>query len=132
MVVNFTPPLVNRRTDEVAAAIVAAVDRSAAAGDAGAARREPPTWRKPVVASLLGADECRAGHPALGPLPGAELHVPGNGGESAGPRPSVRGVAGPAERDRPGARPTSTSTRPGGGCPTRKSTEPRRACPRAG
>ena len=57
VVVNFTPPLVNRRTDEVAAAIVAAVDRSAAAGDAGAVG-ETPHVGKPVVASLLGADEC--------------------------------------------------------------------------
>ena len=57
VVVNFTPPLVNRRTDEVAAAIVAAVDRSAAAGDAGAADENPHVG-KPVVASLLGADEC--------------------------------------------------------------------------
>jgi acetyl coenzyme A synthetase (ADP forming)-like protein len=57
VVVNFTPPLVNRRTDEVAAAIVAAVDRSAAAADAGAVARSPQLG-KPVVASLLGADEC--------------------------------------------------------------------------
>ena len=46
VVVNFTPPLVNRRTDEVAAAIVAAVGKAAEAGEA-----------RPVVASLLGADE---------------------------------------------------------------------------
>jgi acetyl coenzyme A synthetase (ADP forming)-like protein len=45
--VNFTPPLVTRRTDEIAAAIVAAVDRAPQDG------KEP----KPVVASLLGADE---------------------------------------------------------------------------
>ena len=56
MVVNFTPPLVNRRTDEVAAAIVAAVDRAAAAADAGALDGSPQVG-KPVVASLLGADE---------------------------------------------------------------------------
>lgn len=46
VLVNFTPPLVNRRADEVAAAIVAAVDK--AAGGASP---------KPVVASLLGADD---------------------------------------------------------------------------
>jgi succinyl-CoA synthetase beta subunit len=46
VVVNFTPPLVDRRTDEVAAAVVAAIGR---ADNAGVAR--------PVVASLLGADE---------------------------------------------------------------------------
>lgn len=46
VVVNFTPPLVNRRTDEVAAAIVAAVGKAAEAGQA-----------RPVVASLLGAEE---------------------------------------------------------------------------
>ncbi len=57
VVVNFTPPLVNRRTDEVAAAIVAAVDRSAAATAAGAVA-ENARVAKPVVASLLGADEC--------------------------------------------------------------------------
>ena len=57
VVVNFTPPLVNRRTDDVAAAIVAAVDRSAATADAGALD-ENPRVAKPVVASLLGADEC--------------------------------------------------------------------------
>jgi acetyl coenzyme A synthetase (ADP forming)-like protein len=56
VVVNFTPPLVNRRTDEVAAAIVAAVDRSAAAAEASALD-EHPHLTKPVVASLLGADE---------------------------------------------------------------------------
>ncbi|HET9058497.1 MAG TPA: GNAT family N-acetyltransferase [Acidimicrobiales bacterium] len=44
--VNFTPPLVNRRTDEVAAAIVAAVNWGA--------DLERPV---PVVTSLLGADE---------------------------------------------------------------------------
>ena len=46
VVVNFTPPLVNRRTDDVAAAIGAAVGKAADAGDA-----------RPVVASLLGAEE---------------------------------------------------------------------------
>jgi len=44
--VNFTPPLVNRRTDEVAAAIVTAVNWGA--------DLERPI---PVVASLLGAEE---------------------------------------------------------------------------
>jgi acetyl coenzyme A synthetase (ADP forming)-like protein len=57
VVVNFTPPLVNRRTDEVAAAIVTAVDRRAAAAEAGALGEKPQVL-KPVVASLLGADEC--------------------------------------------------------------------------
>jgi acetate---CoA ligase (ADP-forming) len=57
VVVNFTPPLVDRRTDEVAAAIVAAVDRAAAQADAGALD-EGLKVAKPVVASLLGADEC--------------------------------------------------------------------------
>ncbi|HXW79765.1 MAG TPA: GNAT family N-acetyltransferase, partial [Acidimicrobiales bacterium] len=54
--VNFTPPLVNRRTDEVATAIVAAVDRAAAAVDA-TCLDEHRRVAKPVVASLLGADE---------------------------------------------------------------------------
>lgn len=55
--VNFTPPLVDRRADDVAAAIAAAVDRAAV----GVPR--------PVVASLLGAEETahevlrRAVHP---------------------------------------------------------------------
>ena len=57
VVVNFTPPLVNRRTDEVAAAIVAAVDRRAVTAQAGALDENPQVL-KPVVASLLGADEC--------------------------------------------------------------------------
>ena len=56
VVVIFTPPLVNRRTDEVAAAVAAAVDRSAAATDAGALEGRPPL-SKPVVVCLLGADE---------------------------------------------------------------------------
>jgi acetyl coenzyme A synthetase (ADP forming)-like protein len=43
--VNFTPPLVTRRTDDVAAAITASVNRVADRGDA-----------RPVVASLLGAE----------------------------------------------------------------------------
>ena len=46
VVVNFTPPLVTRRTDDVAAAIVSAVSKAAEAGTAC-----------PVVASLLGAEE---------------------------------------------------------------------------
>jgi len=54
--VNFTPPLVTRRTDEVAAAIVAAVDRAAARADA-TSLDEHPAVARPVVASLLGADE---------------------------------------------------------------------------
>ena len=54
--VNFTPPLVTRRTDDVAAAIVAAVDR--AADRAGSTSLdEHPAVARPVVASLLGADE---------------------------------------------------------------------------
>ena len=56
VVVNFTPPLVNRRTDEVAAAIVAAVDRAAAAADASVPDARP-RWAKPVVVSLLGAED---------------------------------------------------------------------------
>ena len=53
---NFTPPLVNRRTDEIAAAIVAAVDRAATAADASALDARP-RLAKPVVVSLLGAEE---------------------------------------------------------------------------
>jgi acetyl coenzyme A synthetase (ADP forming)-like protein len=50
--VNFTPPLVSRKTDDVAAAIAAAVDRAgASAGAVGGC------GARPVVASLLGADE---------------------------------------------------------------------------
>ncbi len=52
----FTPPLSNRRTDEIAAAIVAAVDRAAAAADASALDVRP-RLAKPVVVSLLGAEE---------------------------------------------------------------------------
>jgi acyl-CoA synthetase (NDP forming)/GNAT superfamily N-acetyltransferase len=58
--VNFTPPLVTRRTDDVAAAIVAAVDRAAdrAADLAGpASLGEHAPVARPVVASLLGADD---------------------------------------------------------------------------
>jgi acyl-CoA synthetase (NDP forming) len=54
--VNFTPPLVTRRTDEVAVAIVAAVDRAAARAEATSFDDHPAVAR-PVVASLLGADE---------------------------------------------------------------------------
>jgi acetyl coenzyme A synthetase (ADP forming)-like protein len=54
--VNFTPPLVTRRTDDVAAAIVAAVDRAAARADT-TPLDEHPAVARPVVASLLGADE---------------------------------------------------------------------------
>jgi acyl-CoA synthetase (NDP forming) len=54
--VNFTPPLVTRKTDDVAAAIVAAVDRAAARADA-TSLDEHPAVARPVVASLLGADE---------------------------------------------------------------------------
>ncbi len=81
VVVNFTPPLVNRRTDEVAAAIVAAVDSSVAAADAGA---QGPQLRKPVVASLLGADECG---PAI--LRSARFPVP----SYAYPETAVRALA---------------------------------------
>ena len=80
VVVNFTPPLVTRKTDDIAAAIVAAVDRAAAlaeeanagtpeANDAGTsdagtsdagAGEQPAAGKahvaKPVVTSLLGAD----------------------------------------------------------------------------
>ncbi|HTV10334.1 MAG TPA: GNAT family N-acetyltransferase [Acidimicrobiales bacterium] len=57
VVVNFTPPLVNRRTDEVAKAIVNAVDSAAAASGAPAGSQEPRPALKPVVVSLLGAEE---------------------------------------------------------------------------
>jgi len=56
VLVNFTPPLVNRKTDDVAAAIVAAVDRGAARAEA-TALTEHPVVARPVVASLLGAEE---------------------------------------------------------------------------
>ncbi len=62
VMVNFTPPLVTRKTDDIAAAIVAAVDRAAAVAEAEATEPEPaqpPQPRrpaKPVVASLLGAE----------------------------------------------------------------------------
>jgi acyl-CoA synthetase (NDP forming)/GNAT superfamily N-acetyltransferase len=79
--VNFTPPLVDRTTDQVAAAIVAATDRAmasfvASSSDDGPPRAKrpfaeavvadpvvaqaavaTPVMAKPVVASLLGADE---------------------------------------------------------------------------
>ena len=51
--VNFTPPLVSRKTDEVAAAIAAAVDRAGESAGTAAGG----CVAKPVVASLLGADE---------------------------------------------------------------------------
>jgi acyl-CoA synthetase (NDP forming) len=54
--VNFTPPLVTRKTDDVAAAIVASVDR-AADRVALTSLDEHPEVARPVVASLLGADE---------------------------------------------------------------------------
>ena len=54
--VNFTPPLVNRRTDDVAAAIVAAVDRAAARAERSSLDERPGILR-PVVVSLLGADQ---------------------------------------------------------------------------
>jgi len=73
VLVNFTPPMVNRRTDEVASAIVAAVDKAAAAvaaqdqkvasPPAGAEEVAAPSpdehalAAKPVVVSLLGAEE---------------------------------------------------------------------------
>ncbi|HYA45197.1 MAG TPA: GNAT family N-acetyltransferase, partial [Acidimicrobiales bacterium] len=63
VVVNFTPPMVTRRTDDVAAAIVSAVDRVAervaAAAVSGAEAAEgggSSGVGRPVVASLLGAD----------------------------------------------------------------------------
>ncbi|HTW10461.1 MAG TPA: GNAT family N-acetyltransferase [Acidimicrobiales bacterium] len=59
--VNFTPPLVNRRTDEVAAAIVAAADAAGRQSEGSGAGDGPAS--KPVVASLLGADE--SGHAIL-------------------------------------------------------------------
>jgi len=54
--VNFTPPLVTRRTDDVAAAIVAAVDRAADRAGPTSLDEHAPVVR-PVVASLLGADD---------------------------------------------------------------------------
>jgi acyl-CoA synthetase (NDP forming) len=58
VMVNFTPPLVTRKTDDIAAAIVAAVDRAAALAEAEATEPEAQPRRpaKPVVASLLGAE----------------------------------------------------------------------------
>lgn len=53
--VNFTPPLVTRKTEDVAMAIVAAVDRAAARAEA-TRTGEQDFHGKPVVASLLGAD----------------------------------------------------------------------------
>jgi len=53
--VNFTPPLVTRRTDDVAAAIAAAVDRAAERVASATGEQRPQAC--PVVASLLGADE---------------------------------------------------------------------------
>ncbi len=53
--VNFTPPLVTRRTDDVAAAIVAAVDRAADRAGPASLDETAPVAR-PVVASLLGAE----------------------------------------------------------------------------
>ncbi|MGO9661055.1 MAG: GNAT family N-acetyltransferase [Acidimicrobiales bacterium] len=61
VMVNFTPPLVTRKTEDIAKAIVAAVDRAAGgaqgdgAGNAPHGGEEPPVL-KPVVASLLGAE----------------------------------------------------------------------------
>jgi acetyl coenzyme A synthetase (ADP forming)-like protein len=46
VVVNFTPPLLGRQAQDIARAVVAAVDKAASAGA-----------QKPVVVSLLGADE---------------------------------------------------------------------------
>ncbi len=58
--VNFTPPLVTRKTDDIAAAIVAAVDQAAALAEEQGAGEEPSAAPrralKPVVTSLLGAD----------------------------------------------------------------------------
>jgi acetyl coenzyme A synthetase (ADP forming)-like protein len=58
VMVNFTPPLVTRKTDDIAHAIVAAVDRAATLAGAEAAEpgAEPVRPAKPVVASLLGAE----------------------------------------------------------------------------
>jgi len=56
VVVHFTPPLVDRKTADVAQAIVASVDHAAARSDA-TLLDERPQVAKPVVASLLGADE---------------------------------------------------------------------------
>jgi acetyl coenzyme A synthetase (ADP forming)-like protein len=59
--VNFTPPLVTRKTEDIAKAIVAAVDRAAAMAEGDGGTKEPnagggPRAAKPVVASLLGAE----------------------------------------------------------------------------
>ena len=53
--VNFTPPLVTRRTDDVAQAIVKAVNRAAERQEA--APDDESAVARPVVVSLLGADE---------------------------------------------------------------------------
>ena len=55
VLVNFTPPLVTRRTDEVCEAVVRAVDK--AAERAAAAPEDPSVAALPVVMSLLGAEE---------------------------------------------------------------------------
>lgn len=60
--VNFTPPLATRETDDVAAAIAAAVDQAAARAEATGAGEEGSVGI-PVVASLLGADD--SGHALL-------------------------------------------------------------------
>jgi acyl-CoA synthetase (NDP forming) len=60
--VNFTPPLVTHKTDDVATAIAAAVDRAAARAEATGTGEQGSVGR-PVVASLLGADE--GGHAVL-------------------------------------------------------------------
>jgi acetyl coenzyme A synthetase (ADP forming)-like protein len=54
--VNFTPPLVTRKTEDVAAAIVIAVDRAGARAEAAGAK-DQGFVAKPVVVSLLGAEE---------------------------------------------------------------------------
>jgi acetyl coenzyme A synthetase (ADP forming)-like protein len=53
--VNFTPPLVTRRTDEVCEAIVRSVDKAAARQEA--APDDESAVARPVVCSLLGAEE---------------------------------------------------------------------------
>ena len=85
--VNFTPPLVNRRTDEVAAAIVAAVERAAPG---------PP---RPVVASLLGAEGAGGDRLRSGPV-----RVP----SFAYPESAVRALAHSLRYARWRARPASS------------------------
>ena len=99
--VNFTPPLVTRKTDDVAAAIAAAVDRAgASAGAVGglwgqAGRGQPPGCRRE-----------RPGRPTLRSLSRAQFHLSRDSCAGTGScvalwrmaRPAGRGRARPRER----------------------------------